>query len=276
MVRYASQQTPPPLNDDTLRTRDGHRLAFAMAGALDGVPVVVLHRSPSSGSQPSVPGLFDLTRFRFVLIDQRDTGASNSFGSLRGNRTAQLIDDISRRRAPRAWTQLSSAAHCSRSAALSARCAQVLQSGSGGARQHAVALAWQSYDDAVLVSACTRGTQSRTLRSHSDARKLTGKYRIQADYLKHRCWLGESRLLSLTRRADAAGVPLAAVHGTHNPDCPPDNMRPLARAVPAARIDYVHTGHPRNHPALRDRATCVLKTMFYPIAYEGCHARRAT
>ena len=89
-MRYASQQTTPSLDADALRTRDGHRVAFAVAGALDGVPVVVLHGGPGSGSQPSVLKLFDLTRFKVVLIDQRGTGASRPFGSVRNNRTAQL------------------------------------------------------------------------------------------------------------------------------------------------------------------------------------------
>ncbi|MFL9936517.1 alpha/beta fold hydrolase [Paraburkholderia sp. RL18-103-BIB-C] len=332
-MRYASQQTTPSLNADVLRTRDGHRVAFAVAGALDGVPVVVLHGGPGSGSQPSVLKLFDLTRFKVVLIDQRGTGASRPFGSVRNNRTAQLIDDIeairrclgirqwgvlggswgaalalayaglhpqsvtgvvmrglfltsvreirslfvaSRRRAPRAWARLSTAAQCSRPAALFARCAQVLQPGSSEARQRAVALAWRGYEDAVLASARTRAAHPPVLRPHSDARKLIGKYRIQAHYLKHRCWLGESRLLSLARRANAAGVSLAAVHGTRDPVCPPDNMRRLARAVPAARIEYVRAGHLASHPALRARVTYTLETMFDPTAYEGRHARRAT
>ncbi len=48
----------------TLRTRDAHRVSFTVAGADDGVPVVVLHGGLCSGSQPDATRLFDLTRFR--------------------------------------------------------------------------------------------------------------------------------------------------------------------------------------------------------------------
>ena len=78
----------------TLRTRDAHRVSFTVAGADDGVPVVVLHGGPGSGSQPDATRLFDLTRFRVVLIDQRGTGASTPRGGVRRNRTDRLIEDI--------------------------------------------------------------------------------------------------------------------------------------------------------------------------------------
>ncbi|HVE07520.1 MAG TPA: alpha/beta fold hydrolase [Paraburkholderia sp.] len=92
-----SAQTSRPLRKierHTLRTRDGHRIAFGIAGAPDGIPVVVLHGGPGSGSNPGVLELFDLARYRIVMIDQRGAGASRPAGSLRHNSTAYLIDDI--------------------------------------------------------------------------------------------------------------------------------------------------------------------------------------
>jgi proline iminopeptidase len=89
-----SRQALAPLEVATLRTRDGHRVSFAVAGAVDGVPVAVLHGGPGSGSQPGALRLFDLSRFRVVLIDQRGTGASTPHGSVRHNRTDYLIADL--------------------------------------------------------------------------------------------------------------------------------------------------------------------------------------
>ncbi|NPT34021.1 alpha/beta fold hydrolase [Paraburkholderia xenovorans] len=332
-ARQASPQAP--LTVDALRTRDGHRVSFSVAGAADGVPVVVLHGGPGSGSQPGALRLFDLTRFRVVLIDQRGTGASTPHGSVRHNRTDRLIEDIeairvrlgverwgvlggswgaalalayagrhpqsvtgvvmrglfltssrevrglfvtARKRAPRAWSQLCAAAQCDRPAALLARCHARLQRGANAnqAQQHALALTWRGYENAVLASATSRRSRSPTRSSRQDTRKLIGKYRIQAHYLMHRCWLGETRLLSLARGAAAAGVPLAAVHGSRDPVCPPDNLRRLARAVPAARVEYVRAGHLASDPKLHERVAAALAMMFLPTAHdEGRVLRRA-
>ncbi|ASW02502.1 alpha/beta fold hydrolase [Paraburkholderia aromaticivorans] len=332
----ASPHGSPPatLTVDTLRTRDGHRVSFTVAGAADGVPVVVLHGGPGSGSQPGSLRLFDLARFRVVLIDQRGTGASTPHGSVRHNRTDRLIEDIeairvrlgvqrwgvlggswgaalalayagqhpqsvtgvvmrglfltsprevrglfvaAHKRAPRAWARLCAAADCARPAALLASCHGRLQprGGANEARQHAVALAWRGYENAVLASADSRRSRSPARSSRRDACKLIGKYRIQAHYLMHRCWLGETRLLSLARRAAAAGVPLAAVHGSRDPVCPPGNLRRLTRAVPAARVEYVRAGHLGSDPRLHERVAHALTAMFLPPAHEGRILRRA-
>ena len=328
-----SRHASPPLEAGTLRTRDGHRVSFAVAGAADGVPVAVLHGGPGSGSQPGALRLFDLSRFRVVLIDQRGTGASTPHGSVRHNRTDYLIADLeairarlgiarwgvlggswgaalalayagqcpqsvtgvvmrglfltsarevrglfvtSRRRAPRAWSTLRAAARCERPAGLAARCAAGLQYGANETRQRALALAWRGYEDAVLASAATRrAAQPRARKSQRLARKLIGKYRIQAHYLAHRCWLGETRLLALARRAAAAGVPLAAVHGSRDPVCPSGNLRRFGRAVPAAQVELVSAGHLTSDRALHERVAHVLAAMFIPAIHEGRGMRRA-
>ncbi|MEW9583349.1 alpha/beta fold hydrolase [Paraburkholderia sp. DGU8] len=327
-----SRHALPPLDARTLRTRDGHRVRFWVAGAADGVPVAVLHGGPGSGSQPDALRLFDLSRFRVVLIDQRGTGASTPYGSVRHNRADFLIADLeairarlgfdrwgvfggswgaalalayagqcpqavmgvvmrglfltsarevrglfvtSRKRAPRAWARLRAAAQSERPAGLAARCAASLQYGANEARQRALALAWRGYENAVLASGATRrAAQPRARNPQRLARKLVGKYRIQAHYLAHRCWLGATRLLALARRAAAAGVPLAAVHGSRDPVCPPRNLRRLARAVPAAHVELVRAGHLASDPALHQRVAHALAAMFIPANQEGRSMRR--
>jgi len=344
-TRPASKHAAP-LETATLRTRDGHRVAYAVAGARDGVPVAVLHGGPGSGSQPGVLRLFDLSRFRVVLIDQRGTGASTPHGGVRHNSTGYLIADLetirarlgfarwgvlggswgaalalayagqcpqsvtgvvmrglfltsarevrglfvaSRKRAPRAWAKLREAARCERPAQLAARCAAVLRYGASPTRQRALAQAWRGYENEVLASAAPRHSARRAAQrdtppnarhnvrgSRRATRKLIGKYRIQAHYLAHRCWLGEPRLLSLARRAAAAGVPLAAVHGARDPVCPRSNLRRLGRAVPEARLEYVSAaGHLASDPALHARVAQALAAMFIPTVEEGRGMRRA-
>ncbi|WP_096473546.1 alpha/beta fold hydrolase [Burkholderia stabilis] len=74
--------------------RDAQSIAFAVAGAAHGHPVVVLHGGPGSGSQAGILRLFDLTRMRVVLVDQRGAGASAPRGGTRHNNTARLIGDL--------------------------------------------------------------------------------------------------------------------------------------------------------------------------------------
>ncbi|CAB3751910.1 alpha/beta fold hydrolase [Paraburkholderia humisilvae] len=96
MTARTTRLRPPtrPIKRHTLRTRDGHRIAFAVAGADNGTPVVVLHGGPGGGTNRSVLELFDLSRFRVIMMDQRGAGASRPTGGLRRNNTRCLIDDI--------------------------------------------------------------------------------------------------------------------------------------------------------------------------------------
>ncbi|RQS08891.1 alpha/beta fold hydrolase [Burkholderia sp. Bp8998] len=75
-------------------SRDACRIAWTEAGNPLGQPVVVLHGGPGSGSRPAVLRLFDLTRTRVVLVDQRGAGASTPRGGLRHNNTMRLIGDL--------------------------------------------------------------------------------------------------------------------------------------------------------------------------------------
>ncbi|WP_174909770.1 alpha/beta fold hydrolase [Burkholderia diffusa] len=307
-------------------SRDACRIAWTEAGNPHGDPVVVLHGGPGSGSRPAVIGLFDLTRMRVVLVDQRGAGASTPRGGLRHNNTMRLIGDLdalraclgiarwcvvggswgaalalayagrhpsrvtsvvlrglfltssrevrglfvgSRARAPRAWQHLMAAAGTAHADRLIACCARRLQPGAGAARQRAVALAWNAYEDAILTGRPARATRP----TRPAVAGLIDKYRIQAHYLQRNCWLGERRLLALARQAAQAGVRLHAVHGTRDRVCPVDNVDRLSRAVPAAVVERVPAGHLASDDALaRGVARAVRKVLDVTAADAPQHA----
>lgn len=82
-----------PLRHQRLN-RDGHSIAFTVAGEPAAPAVVVLHGGPGSASQPGMLALFDLTKTCVVLVDQRGAGESLPRGGLRANRTDRLIKDL--------------------------------------------------------------------------------------------------------------------------------------------------------------------------------------
>jgi proline iminopeptidase len=104
---------------------------------------------------------------------------------------------------------------------------------------------------------------------------LIGKYRVQAHYLTHGCWLGKRRMLSFARAAALAGVPIAAVHGVRDPVCPVGNLRQLGRAVPELRAIRVQAGHLGNEPALLSGVARAIEAMFTPRVATGDAQRAA-
>ncbi len=183
---------------------------------------------------------------------------------LTSKREVRRLFVTSRTRAPRAWKRLCDAAGCASPGRLLSCCARRLRPGVGLARQRAVALAWRAYEEAILASAGTRRPRARAIRSPKAVHALIGKYRIQAHYLQHDCWLGERRLLGLARRAAGAGVPLFAAHGLRDPVCPPGNVTRLSRAVPAARIERVRAGHLASDPELARSVARAVRVLFAP------------
>src|SRR5690625_927293 len=73
---------------------DGHHLNICETGAPDGIPLVIFHGGPGSGSHLQMLAPVDLRRFRAVMIDQRGSGRSRPSGRLRRNMTAWLIRDV--------------------------------------------------------------------------------------------------------------------------------------------------------------------------------------
>ena len=93
----------PPRDEGLLDVGEGQRLHYEVRGAPDGVPAVVLHGGPGSGSSPWWAGFFDPERYRVVLLDQRGAGRSTPSTrdpdtDLSVNTTAHLVADLERLR----------------------------------------------------------------------------------------------------------------------------------------------------------------------------------
>ena len=77
---------------------DGHRVWWCESGNPRGVPALVLHGGPGSGSNPSWRTVFDPARYRIVQFDQRGCGRSTPSAAdvvdLSTNTTAHLVADV--------------------------------------------------------------------------------------------------------------------------------------------------------------------------------------
>jgi proline iminopeptidase len=72
----------------------GHGLFVQEFGDADGIPAVVLHGGPGSGSSPLQRRFFDPQRYRILCMDQRGSGNSQPRGSTEHNTTAHLLADL--------------------------------------------------------------------------------------------------------------------------------------------------------------------------------------
>ena len=77
---------------------EGHHIYYEQCGAATGLPVIFLHGGPGGGCSPRHRELFDLTRYRVTLFDQRGCGRSLPRGGVQANTSDALIADIERLR----------------------------------------------------------------------------------------------------------------------------------------------------------------------------------
>ncbi|ENO87580.1 alpha/beta fold hydrolase [Thauera linaloolentis] len=87
-----------PWQQGWLDVGDGHAIRFEQCGNRAGTPLLFLHGGPGSGCSARHRTLFDATRFRIVLFDQRGCGRSTPRGALAANTTPDLVADIERLR----------------------------------------------------------------------------------------------------------------------------------------------------------------------------------
>lgn len=84
----------PPYDCGLLPVGGGHRIHYAQYGRADGLPALVLHGGPGSGSSDAMARFFDPERYRVVVFDQRGSGRSQPPAETRDNDTGRLLADI--------------------------------------------------------------------------------------------------------------------------------------------------------------------------------------
>lgn len=308
MTSPPSDAPPPAPSSGRLTVGDKHTLWFEQCGNPAGTPLLFLHGGPGSGCSPRHRDLFDLTRFRVILFDQRGCGLSTPRGGIADNTTAHLVADIERLRvhlgverwlvSGGSWGATLALAYCARhpdaclsavlrgiflarrqdvdgffegaatrlpqahaefaaSAPGSGRLAERVFDavlGTDDARAMAVVRHWMRWEMSLTIDAAA---PPPALAEDDDARMLD-KYRVQAHYLRHDCFLGAAGWRALAERIAAARLPVTLLHGEDDRICLPEAAQALHAAIPHSRLTRVAAGHDPFAPAMRRalRAAC--------------------
>lgn len=88
-----------PFDQGMLDTGDGNFIYFELRGNLMGVPILLVHGGPGSGSPKGTPRSFDPEHYLIILFDQRGCGRSTPNASdpsvdMGLNTTRHLLDDM--------------------------------------------------------------------------------------------------------------------------------------------------------------------------------------
>jgi proline iminopeptidase len=98
--------------------------------------------------------------------------------------------------------------------------------------------------------------------------RLVQRYRIQAHYLRHQCWLADPGLVERCRQVPA--VPTLLLHGTEDRICPIEGAVELSAVLGGrAALHPVHgAGHQPFHPEMRNLMEQALRRFALEGAFE--------
>jgi len=83
-----------PYSEAQIRVSTVHSLSISQYGDPEGIAVIVLHGGPGGARSARLSRLFDPSRYRIILFDQRGCGKSTPYGEIEQNDAQRLIDDI--------------------------------------------------------------------------------------------------------------------------------------------------------------------------------------
>jgi len=83
-----------PYKKGYLTVSDRHKLYYELCGNPKGIPVLFLHGGPGGGFYPKHRRYFNPKLYKIILFDQRGSGKSKPFASIKNNTTSKLVQDI--------------------------------------------------------------------------------------------------------------------------------------------------------------------------------------
>jgi proline iminopeptidase len=83
-----------PYTKGFLKVSDGHELYFEGYGNPKGVPILYVHGGPGSGFADTDKKPFNPKKHHVILFEQRGSGRSRPFASLKNNTTPKLVEDM--------------------------------------------------------------------------------------------------------------------------------------------------------------------------------------
>lgn len=120
------------------------------------------------------------------------------------------------------------------------------------AEQQAIVSAWWRWEQSLQGGAPAAATPP------PDA--LQQRYRVQAHYLRHDCWLADPPLLE--RLHALPRVPTHLLHGARDRVCPPAGARLVHERVAGSTLEIVEgAGHDPTHPAMMAAMKAVLECL---------------
>lgn len=112
-------------------------------------------------------------------------------------------------------------------------------------QQREGAARWGRYEDDLMLAmsgAVIAPAQSSVAVNLNVTPSRLHKYRMQAHYLSHHCFVSERQLLRAAHRITTATIPSIIIHGTRDWICPPQNAIRLQRFMPVADLRWIAGG----------------------------------
>jgi len=85
-----------PYNWGYMDVGAGHKMYYEECGNPNGRPILFVHGGPGAGCDEESRRYFDPKKWRIILFDQRGSGRSKPFGSIRQNTTQALVSDMTK------------------------------------------------------------------------------------------------------------------------------------------------------------------------------------
>lgn len=124
----------------------------------------------------------------------------------------------------------------------------VMQAGTA-AEQAELVQHWWRWEQAMDAEPNAPNAPAEPALSGAPLDVLLQRYRVQAHYLRHLCWLEAPPLLD--RLDGLPQVPLRLLHGTLDRICKPSGAMAVQHRLPAAEVQWVEgAGHAPTHPAM--------------------------